>query len=453
MVTKASVDTYEQKKTALLAQWREKIAERDSIGLQKESTNLFRHRAQRRNRLDVRHFNQIISIDTQAKIVEVEGMMTYEALVAQTLKHGLLPTVVPELKSITVGGAVSGIGIESSSFRYGLVHETIIEMDVLLADGKVVLATPDNAYSDLFYAFPNSYGTLGYAIRLKIKLVSIKPYIKLSHQKFTDANAFFSAVKEICHDQRREGKIDYVDGVVFSQDQMVLTTARFVDTLPYQSRYQYMKIYYRSLLKRDEDYLTTHDYIWRWDTDWFWCSKVFGAQNLLLRALMGPKLLKSTVYRKIMSVAHGHSLLSKMINVFSTPSESVIQDVCIPIDNAAQYFEFFNEKIGIKPFWICPIRPYRSDAIFCLFPMRDRLYVNFGFWDNIPSTNQVGFYNRQIEKKVRELGGNKSLYSDSFYTEDEFWDIYDPDHYQQLKQKYDPQYRLRDLYSKCIERN
>ena len=36
-----------------------------------------------------------------------------------------MPAVVPQLKSITLGGAVAGVGIEATSFRYGLVHDTI----------------------------------------------------------------------------------------------------------------------------------------------------------------------------------------------------------------------------------------------------------------------------------------------------------------------------------------
>ena len=69
---------------------------------------------------------------------DVEGMITYEALVDETLKFGLLPAVVPQLKTITVGGAVSGLGIESSSFKFGLVHETVEEMEILLGDGRLV---------------------------------------------------------------------------------------------------------------------------------------------------------------------------------------------------------------------------------------------------------------------------------------------------------------------------
>ena len=49
-----------------------------------------------------------------------------------------MPAVVPQLKTITLGGAVAGVGIESSSHRHGLVHDTMLELDVLLGDGRVV---------------------------------------------------------------------------------------------------------------------------------------------------------------------------------------------------------------------------------------------------------------------------------------------------------------------------
>ena len=58
-----------------------------------------------------------------------------------TLAHGAMPAVVPQLKSITLGGAVAGVGIEASSFRRGLVHETIVAMDVLTGSGEIVIET------------------------------------------------------------------------------------------------------------------------------------------------------------------------------------------------------------------------------------------------------------------------------------------------------------------------
>jgi len=53
---------------------------------------------------------------------------------------------------------------------------------------------------------------------------------------------------------------------------------------------------------------------------------------------------------------------------------------------------------------------------------------------------------------VTRLGGRKSLYSDSFYAEDEFWRLYNGDAYRKLKRDYDPDERLLDLYEKCVRR-
>ncbi|MDE2210091.1 MAG: FAD-binding oxidoreductase, partial [Betaproteobacteria bacterium] len=80
--------------------------------------------------------------------------------------------------------------------------------------------------------------------------------------------------------------------------------------------------------------------------------------------------------------------------------------------------------------------------------------VNFGFWDVVASREQrpTGFVNRAIERKVSELGGVKSLYSDSYFTEAEFWAIYDREAYGALKRRYDPDGALGDLYAKCVRR-
>ena len=101
-----------------------------------------------------------------------------------------MPLVVPELKTITLGGAVTGLGIESSSFRNGCPHESVVELDVLTGDGRVLTATPDGEHADLFAGFPNSYGTLGYALRLRIELEPVRPYVMLTHSRYRDAEEF-----------------------------------------------------------------------------------------------------------------------------------------------------------------------------------------------------------------------------------------------------------------------
>ena len=139
----------------------------EPVRLAKRTTNLFRPRAATEAPgLDVSGLTGVIEVDPVAETAEVQGMCTYEDLVDATLPHGLIPLVVPQLRTITLGGAVTGLGIESTSFRSGLPHESVLEMDVFTGAGKVVTTRPGE---DLFDTFPNSYGSLGYATRLRIR--------------------------------------------------------------------------------------------------------------------------------------------------------------------------------------------------------------------------------------------------------------------------------------------
>src|SRR5688572_2316446 len=415
------------------------------VALAKETSNLFRDRAAgERRRLDVRGFNQVLSV--QENFVEAEGMTPYEELTRACLAQGVMPAVVPQLKTITLGGAVAGVGIESSSHRHGLVHDTMLELDVLLGDGRVVSCTADNEHAELFFGFPNSYGTLGYALRVKARTIPVKPYVRLSHLPFTNPEAYFSELEK----QLNAGEADFVDGTVFSPQQMFITLGRFADSAPYTSDYTYEHIYYRSIAGKREDYLTIHDYLWRWDTDWFWCSKNVLAQNPLVRRLYGRSRLGSKTYTKIMRWNSRAGVTKKLERLLGLHSESVIQDVDIPIARAAEFLDFYGREIGLWPQWICPIGV--RDERFSLYPVRRGWYVNFGFWDvkRTREARPAGHFNRLIEDKVSELGGIKSLYSDSFFTEADFRRRYGGEAYDALKRKYDPAGAFPRLYDKCV---
>lgn len=436
--TDANYDAHNQRRDKFSRELRQSD-QSQLIGLNKTTSNLFRARAQNsKRRIDVRAFNHVLSVDPDALVADVEGMTSYEDLVDATLRHHLLPTVVPQLKTITLGGAVSGLGIESSSFKYGLVHETVEEMEILLADGSTVICSPTQN-RDLFYGLPNSYGTLGYAIRIKVKLVPTKKYIRLVHRCYSDLTKLMAELVATCAQRH----FDFVDGVVFNRGESYITTGEFVDYAPYASDYTYLKIYYRSIRKRELDYLTVKDYIWRWDTDWFWCSKVFHAQNPIVRALAGRRFLNSRTYQSIMRWSRKLPLKSN--------AESVIQDVDIPIEHAPEFADFLLREVGILPIWLCPFKAYDPAARFTLCPVDPhKLYVNFGFWDMLPSAGVDGFYNRKIERMALHLRGVKGLYSSSYYDEETFWNIYDRESYQALKEKYDSNRRFRDLYQKTV---
>lgn len=447
------IEDYQTRKARVIADARALVASGHQLALGKRTSNLFRNRAPASQRIDVSDFNHVLTINTDELWVEVEGMTPFATVVAETLKVGCLPTVVPELKSITVGGALTGVAIESSSFRYGLVHETIIESEILLADGSVVTCTAHNEHRDLFFAFPNTYGSLGYALKVKMKLVRAKPYVRLRHSHFTDPTTCFAQMQAVCVANRNQGAIAFVDGMALAENDLHLTTAEFVDSVPYTSNYQWLQIYYQSIPKRDEDYLTTEDYIWRWDSDWFWCSKNFGMHNKLLRLLVGKWVLHSTCYWKMMRFARNSKVVAWLERTFGERKETIIQDIEVPIHNAEAFHRFFHQSIGIKPVWMCPVQSFDANTHYPFYALTsDTLFVNFGFWDAIASRESDGHYNRLIEAKVGELSGHKSLYSAVYYTEQQFWQLYNREHYQTIKQRYDAVSGLKDWYQKVTEK-
>lgn len=455
----------EGRRAAVVREFRARLAERRGAGgrrvaLGKSSSNLFRSRTGDAARLDVRRLDRVLAIDPARRTAEVEGMTPYDALVEACLRHGLLPAVVPELKSITVGGAISGIGIESSSFRHGLVHETADELEVLTGDGEVVACTPANGNADLFFGLANSYGTLGYVLRARVRLVPARPYVEVRHLRFDDPGAAFEALRTLadagCDD--RGAEIDFLDGCAFGPREIYLSPGRFVDEAPFASDYTYRRIYYRSLREGRRDFLTAAGYIWRWDADWFWCSRTFGMENPLLRALAGRWCLSSRFYWKVMHLYRKHRIEARWNRLAgrwrSSPErEAVIQDVEIPVERAAAFLGFLLREIGVTPIWICPIRPGPDGARFPLYRMDPgRLYVNFGFWGSVALRpgQRRGDPNRAIEREVAGAGGRKSLYSTSFYPEEEFWRTYGGEAYRDLKRRYDPGGVFWDLYEKCV---
>ena len=439
-----------------------------AVRLAKPTSNLFRARTKRDARgLDTSGLTGVLDVDPDNRTAEVAGMCTYEDLVAETLRYGLSPLVVPQLKTITLGGAVSGLGIESASFRNGLPHESVVEMDILTGAGELVTASRSQ-HPDLFRAFPNSYGTLGYSTRLRIELEPVAPFVALRHIRFHSLPELVAAAERIIDTGGHDGDpVDYLDGVVFGADESYLCVGRRTETAGPVSDYTGKSIYYQSIQHDSagaeatkDDRLTIHDYFWRWDTDWFWCSRAFGLQNPRVRRWWPRRYRRSSVYSKLVAMDRRWHV-SDRIETRSLRSpgrplrERVVQDVEVPVERTCAFLEWFLDNVPITPIWLCPLRLRDRDG-WPLYPIRpDHTYVNIGFWSAVPAAaagSPVGATNRAIEAKVSELDGHKSLYSDAFYTREEFDALYGGEAYNTVKKTYDPDSRLLDLYAKAVQR-
>lgn len=432
-----------------------------TVRLAKPTSNLFRARTRTKTKgLDVSGLDGVLAVDTESRTADVQGMCTYETLVAATLPFGLAPLVVPQLKTITLGGAVTGLGIESTSFRNGLPHESVQELDILTGAGELVTASRD-LHPDLFYAFPNSYGTLGYSVRLRIELEPVRPFVKLRHLRFHRVADLVDELQRILDTGGHDGvPVDYLDGVVFGPGESYLCLGMKTGTDGPVSDYTGRHIFYRSIQHDSgerHDRLTTQDYLWRWDTDWFWCSEAFGAQRPLIRRLWPRRYRRSSVYWKLVGLDQRFHIADRIerrsILAPEKPlRERVVQDVEVPVERVVDFLDWFLTHVPITPIWLCPLR-LRGDTSWPLYPIQPhRNYVNVGFWSSVPAGRVAGETNRLIEHKVDECGGHKSLYSESFYSRAEFDRRYGGAEYQKVKDVYDPESRLLGLYAKAVQR-
>jgi FAD/FMN-containing dehydrogenase len=138
--------------------------------------------------------------------------------------------------------------------------------------------------------------------------------------------------------------------------------------------------------------------------------------------------------------------------------ERVIQDVEVPLDRTAEFLRWFLREVPIEPVWLCPVQLRAAsgdgdEPPWPLYPMRPgERYVNAGFWSAVPIEpgRRHGDVNRAIEAEVNRLGGHKGLYSESFYDEATFHELYGGTAYQPVKERYDPAGRFPTLYDKAV---
>jgi FAD/FMN-containing dehydrogenase len=439
------VNAAHEDRKRLLIESLQASAEGVSLG-KRTSSNLFRYQPRQRagRRIDLSGFNQVLRVDAGARRLEVEGLATFEAIVDRTLPHGLVPLITPELKHITVGGAIVGIGIESNCYRHGFVHDGMLEAEVLLPDGRIVTCSAQSE-PELFRALPNSYGTLGYILRATMRLMPALPYVHLHTARFDDLDAYLAAMRAATE----RADVDFVEGIFYSESSLFLTLSRFVEKPPRVDDILRRNVFYRLIEREPDVYLTTKDYLFRYDPDWFWNLPETPAYALFRR--FAPAAMRNSGFYKRYVEAKTR-LLDRVAPGRPDPEEPLIQDWEVPWEQASHLTRFALREVdlGGKP-WI--VTAIRTPASPTLYPIKaGALYYNLGCYCQVrkPAGRDAYHYTRVMDRKCFDLGGIKMLYSSTFLSKAEFGRIYNGAEYERLKKRYDPAQRQRSLYEKCV---
>lgn len=188
------MQAHEEAVTAVASRVRHFFERKQPYRIYHGSTNSTRaSQRSRDNTVDTSSLSRVLDVDVSKKTALVEPNVPMDALVAATLKAGLVPLVVMEFPGITVGGGFSGTSGESSSFRYGAFDATINWIEIVLPNGDVTKASrTTNEKTDLFWGAASAFGTLGVVTLLEVQLREAKPYVELTyslHDKVAGANA------------------------------------------------------------------------------------------------------------------------------------------------------------------------------------------------------------------------------------------------------------------------
>jgi FAD/FMN-containing dehydrogenase len=382
-------------------------------------------------KIDVSDLTTIIDVDPVKRVCVAESGVMFCDLVEATLRYGLVPIVVPELKTITIGGAVSGCSIESMSYRYGGFHDTCLEYEVVTARGDVLTCKPDNEHALVFQMVHGSFGTLGILTKLKFRLVPAKPFVRVDYQKYATLAAYQDAIER--HFTAED--VDFMDGIMHRPDELVLCVGRFVDVAPYTNAYDWTKVYYQSTRERRQDFLRTPDYFFRYDR---------GVTNVHPKSYVGRLL-----FGKLMDSGTTLRLADKLNFLFKSDRPTVILDVFLPFSAAPAFMDWYQREVGHFPLWCVPYKRVHDyewlDESFYA-GMKDPLFLDLAIYGmRQPEGKNI---HRMIEEKLRELGGVKTLISHNYYSRDEFWSIWNKRNYDRVKAITDPQNVFRDLYSK-----
>jgi FAD/FMN-containing dehydrogenase len=475
----------------------------EHLGSVKDSTHQFADKVyQPKARLDTRHFNRAY-IDPEGQFVDVEANMTFGDLITFLNKAGYRIPLVPEFLEITVGGAFIGVAIESSGHQFGLFHETVLQAEILQPNGELLTASVKQN-EDIFNVMPNSNGTLGRALNIRIPLIPLKsahpdktchPYldkerrddylaqpekpwlnpkpdeVKLTkyhptehvHLKYLRFSNQQQALEEFWRLTEAQ-QVDFIEAVATSATDIVIITGEVVATvedIPADKRHNYLtKDVFWDHVKdpqRQDNYVPLIDYFSRWHQTVFWNTQDLGAPTEILNSWLFRSLFQrrlGTSFLKQLEHSHNQWLdfSGEKKPGAESPQETIVQDLGIPKKYLPDFFKWYDDTIGHYPIWLCPLAP--ADGRFPLFTHKaEGFSLDFGIFNgkSMPQhPSDPAYYNKLIEAWLLEHGGIKGFYSKNCWSKEAFQQVYNGETYDRMKALLDPEGKCPDLYQKMV---
>jgi Delta24-sterol reductase len=396
--------------------------------------------------LNVHNLTRVVEVNLNEWTVTVQARCTFDSLVQETLRYDAIPLVVPEFKSITVGGAIVGGALESSSYLYGQVSDTVESMQVLLANGTRVTVTPD---TELYHALPGSYGSLAIVLEATLRIRRIPPasVVVIEATAYPSLQEGMRALLQlVASESTSQSPVSFIDATHYPSGELVIFAADLFNpsiddkVVPiirtddssskwfYEVMYDQMHQQNSSSLAPQQfmAYMPIYDYLFRYERGAFWMgrplefswSAIRNNPMLLvpfivswhrMRWLFG-RMFTATILYRVLHALEGHAVAEKFL----------IQDAYVPTENVTKFVEWIRQTIPLSvPIWLCPVK--RPPATQPLSPSGGNfdptrvdsgsdMLINVGVWGRVGDGHGI-VYMQELEAEMLRLGGRKMLYS------------------------------------------
>lgn len=411
------------------------------------------------------NLRNILHLDTEKQTIRVEPLVNMGYITRYLVPKGWALAVQVEMEDLTAGGLCMGAGMETTSHRLGLIQETVVGFEMVLADGSLIWASKEQN-TDLYYALPWSHGTLGFLMSVELKIVPVKKYV---HTTYIPCYSQAEHAKKMRELAEADDAPEFLESTVYSKNKSVIMVSRFVDkpTRPEEKakinhiNRWYKPWYYKhveTFLEKGEteEYIPLRHYYHRYTRSVFWEMEnlISVSNHAWYRWLFGwlgaPKV---SFLKYTMSKAVRKDLLE----------QHVVQDIIIPISEMEHSIELFHELFNLYPLLVFPIRIYDHGEYqgFLRKPPNPitgknyQMYFDLGAY-GLPADVKAGKpWNarqciRKMEKYTREVTGYQLLYADTYMTREEFREMFDHTLYDKMRKKYHAEGAFPEVYDKIV---
>jgi delta24-sterol reductase len=387
--------------------------------------------------------DHVISIDRVNQYVHVEPSICIGYLNKFLIREGYTLPIVPELDNLTIGGLIMGGGIETTSHKHGLVHHTALEYELVTADGEVIIADAEKNNTDVYFAVPFCYGTLGLLTAAKLKITPYKPYIKMTYRPtYTTEDTMHTLERET---MKGVGN-DSVEGIMFNLNEAVIMTGEFleenqVDKTKLNNIGRWYKPWFykhvRTFLDRGEtvEYIPTIHFHQRHNKPCFWLTHLWApwADHPIARYVLGWAFpFNYQLLKWVKELMLGYNNIG---DIFIT------QDFLIPLTKLKGGIELSSRLVDIWPIWMVPSILHYDDRFGIDQGMKPRsgniMYVDLGVYGLALNKNFQGHEAtlKAFEKWTMDNGGYQALYAETYMTKEEFTEMFTPQLYEKVRDR------------------